>query len=249
MENHRRAAPVVRFFGRASFALGIALALGCASESPPAKTPDGSPPGGTGHAVHEKGGASVFVVNEVKDFDAFKKYLDEGSEERKQMGVLGYVLTRLDDGRVVMHFFAHDLKEVDAALKSPRMQDYFSREGAPDSSLVWLVEDELVAVPSKPLAGKTFSLFFKLKANDFPAFKKSFEDHAAVYAEQGVIAHSLHQSTVQGEIIVLHFVGTDHDKLAALPARSEFVELLSHAEAGSVSKPLVGEDVVRSTAP
>jgi hypothetical protein len=248
MITHRRAAFIVRVLVRSSSAFGVVAALGCASEAPPANSPDSPPPGpvATGHDVHEKGGASVFVVHEVKDFDAFKKFLDEGEAERKQMNVFGHILTRLDDGRVVVHFFAHDIKEVDAALKSPRMEDYFQREGAPDSSLVWLVRDEVVVAPARPLEGRTFSLFLKLKTTDFATFKKSFEDHASVYAEQGVVAYGLHRSTVQDETIILHFVGTDHDKLGALATRPELVELLRSGGGATASKPLLGEDVARS---
>jgi len=250
MATHRATTSIVRSLRRASFALATLLAVGCASETPPAKSADSPPgaPASAGHAVHEKGGASVFV-HEVKDFDAFKKYLDEGEAERKQMGVLGYILTRLDDGRIVIHFFAHDLKQVDAALKSDRMQDYFDREGAPDSSLVWLVRDESVAAPAASPQEKTFSLFFKLKTNDFAAFKQAFDGRASVYTEQSVVAYGLHRSTVQDDMIILHFVGTDRAKLAALPARPEFAEVLSLAGGASGAKPLLGEDVARSGSP
>ncbi|HEX6275924.1 MAG TPA: hypothetical protein VFZ53_22940 [Polyangiaceae bacterium] len=242
---------IVRFFGRASMAFGILAAAACGAETPAAKSADASPSGAatTGHAIHEDGGASVFVVHEVKDFEAFKTYLEQGQEERDQMGVLGYILTRLDDGRVVIHFFAHDLTQVDNALKSERMQNYFEREGAPDSSLVWLVRDEAVGLPARPLQGKTFSLFFKLKTPDFAAFKQAFDERTAVYTEQSVIAYGVHRSTVQDDMVILHFVGTDHDKLGALPARSEFVEVLALAGGPESAKPLLGEDVVRVRAP
>lgn len=253
MARHRTIRSIVRSLGRAAFALGIFAALGCASETPPAQSADSPPPGDapatSGHVIHEKGGASVFVVNEVKDFDAFKKYLDEGEPQRKEMGVIGYILTRLDDGRVVLHFFAHDIQQVDAALKSPGMEDYIRREGAPDMSLIWLVRDEIVAAPKEPLTGKTFSLFFKLKTSDFDAFKKAFEDRAAVYAEQSVVAYGLHRSTAQDDMIILHFVGTDHDKLGALSTRKEVVELLFMGGGEKSTKALLGEDVARSRSP
>jgi hypothetical protein len=248
MTNHRATTSSVRSLVRSFFALGLVAALGCASETPPANSADSPPPDPitSGHDVHEKGGASVFVVHQVKDFDAFKKFLDEGEAERKAMNVFGHILTRLDDGRVVIHFFAHDIKEVDAALRSPRMDDYFKREGAPDASLVWLVRDEVVAAPARPIEGKTFSLFFKLKTSDFAAFKKSFEGHASVYAEQGVVAYGLHRSTAQDETVILHFVGTDHDRLAALATRPELVDMLWEGGAANTTKLLLGEDVARS---
>ena len=185
------------------------------------------------------------MVHDVKDFSAFQKYFEAGEADREKAGVLGYLLSRLDDGRVVIHFFAKDVKQVEAALNSPRMQEYFSREGAPDASLVWLTIDERVTVPASPPAGKTFSLFFKLKTSDLAAFEKSFESRSKVYAEQGVIGFGLHKSTSQGEVVILHFMGTDREKLAALPARPEFVELLGLAGGAGAAKPLLGEDLAR----
>jgi hypothetical protein len=67
-----------------------------------------------------------------------------------------------------------------------------------------------------------------------------------VYAEQGVIGVGLHRSTSQPGMIILHFMGTDRERLAALPARPEFVELLSLAGGAAAAKPMLGEDLARS---
>jgi hypothetical protein len=239
----------------AALFLGFA-ALGagaCADDTPPARSAESvptseAPSGATERSdgVEYRGGASIFVVHDVKDFDAFRKYFEEGEAERQKAGVLGYLLTRLADGRVVIHFFAKDVKQVEDALNSPRMQEYFSREGAPDASLVWLTVDQRVTVPASPPAANTFSLFFKLKTDDPAAFEKAFESRSAVYAEQGVIGVGLHRSTSQAGMIILHFMGTDRERLAALPARPEFVELLSLAGGAAAAKPMLGEDLARS---
>lgn len=239
----------------APFFLGFVTLAGsgaCAHDAPPAQSAESAPasagPSGTydrSDDVRHRGGASIFVVHDVKDFDAFRKYFEEGEAEREKAGVLGYLLSRLDDGRVVIHFFAKDVKQVEAAMNSPRMQEYFAREGAPDASLVWLTVDELVTIPASPPADKTFSLFLKLKTADAAGFEKAFESRSAVYAEQGVIGVGLHRSTAQDGIVILHFMGTEREKLAALPARPEFVELLALAGGSAGAKPLLGEDVAR----
>jgi hypothetical protein len=233
---------------------GFAIFAGaCANEGPPARSPDSAPAAEaessapeTTRDVRLPGGASVFVVHDIKDFEVFRKYFEGGEAERQAAGVLGYLLSRLDDGRIVVHFFAKDVKEVEAALNSPKMQEYLSRDGAPDASLVWVTVDERVKIPKLPPQGKTYSLFFRLKTPDVAAFEKAFDARSAVFAEQGVIGAGLHESTSQAGMIVLHFMGTDREKLAALPARPEFVELLSLAGGAAAAKPLLGEDLARS---
>jgi hypothetical protein len=126
------------------------------------------------------------------------------------------------------------------------MQEYLTRDGAPDASLVWVTTDERVKIPAVPPDGKTFSLFFKLKTPDVAAFEKAFDARSAVYAEQGVVGSGLHKGTSQPDMVIVHFMGTDREKLAALPARPEFVELLSLAGGAAAAKPLLGEDLARS---
>ena len=78
-----------------------------------------------------KVGASVFVANMVSDFDGFKKFFEDGAEERAKAGVKGHLLTRLSDGRVVIHLFASDLDALKMTLASPALQKYLDRPGSP----------------------------------------------------------------------------------------------------------------------
>ena len=192
------------------------------------------------------GGASIFVVHLISDFATFKKYFDDGAAERAKIGVKGHLLTRLDGDRVVIHFVADTVDQVQDALRSPKIQEFFDRAGAPDTSLVWVTKNVVLNVPATAPMGQTFSLFLKVKVTDFAALKSDFERRRSVFAEQGVIAEGLHQSTASDDIAILHFVGTAKDKLEALPKRPEFVELLKHAGVKDEVKPLVGVDVERS---
>jgi hypothetical protein len=192
------------------------------------------------------GRASIFVVHMMSDYEAFKKYFEAGAEDRAKAGVKGYLLTRLDDGSVVIHFFADDVATVQNALKSPEMEQYLNRKGAPETSLVWLTRDVDVKLPATPPPGETYSLFLRVKVADFAALERAFRERHAVFAEQGVIAEGLHRSTDTEDLAVLHFMGTARDKLAALPKRKEFVELLTQAKVQGEVKPLVGVDVARS---
>jgi len=193
-----------------------------------------------------RGGASLFVVHLMSDFDAFKKYFEDGEAARAKAGIKGHLLSRLDDGRAVVHLFADDPAKVEEALASPEMEAYLDRKGAPESSLVWLTQNELLKIPATPPVGPTFSLYLKLRVTDFAALARGFEQEISWFAEQGVSAEGLHRSTRKDEIAILHFVGTSREKLEALPKRPEFVQLLAKAGSQDEIKPLVGVDVSRS---
>jgi len=232
--------------------------LGACAQEPEPRTADSPPPiqSETGSSepaptpetkldTHQFG-ASVFVVNHVEDFDAFMKFFEEGAAERANMGVRGQLLSRLDDGRVLIHFVADDVERVNEALKSKQMDSYLNREGAPGASIVWLAYNEVVTMPATPPSGQTFSLLLKFPVTDFAAFKRGFESRHAVFAEQSVIGEGLHQSAVDDTIAILHFVATDRPKLEALPKRPEFVELLGIAGYHGSLEPMVATDVSRS---
>jgi len=182
----------------------------------------------------------------MNDFDGFKKYFEDGAAARAQAGVKGHLLTRLGDGRVVVHLFADDVEKVQAALKSPEMERYIDRKGAPESSLIWLTENELVKLPKVPPTGETFSLYLKLRVTDFAALAAGFKQDLSLFAEHDVIGEGLHRSTSKEDIAILHFVGTSRDKLDALVKRREFAELLARAGSQEEAKPLIGVDVSRS---
>ncbi|HEV8549780.1 MAG TPA: hypothetical protein VGQ57_12145 [Polyangiaceae bacterium] len=233
-------------------ALGLASAVyGCSPATTPgtatpaaASTGSGNAPPASGDAARA-GRASLFVVNAVNDFPAFQKYFEDGAAERAKAGIKGYLLSKLDDGRVVIHFFADDPAAIDRALRSPELDKYLDRKGTPDSSLVWLTRDVFVKLPAAPPGGQTYSLYLKLKVGDFAALERGFSERLPVFAEQGVIAEGLHQSTSNDDVAVLHFVGSARDKLEALPARREFTELLTLARSEAPPRPLVGVDVAR----
>src|SRR6187431_3269562 len=141
--------------------LGLIGGLGSCSQDnagPPAQSPpppiesersDTAPSNASETALDpQQTGASVFVLHQVSDFDAFMKFFEEGAQEREEIGVLGQLVSRLDDGRVIIHFIADDAERIDAALKSKRMDSYLNREGAPGASVVWLAHNELVNMPA-----------------------------------------------------------------------------------------------------
>jgi hypothetical protein len=181
----------------------------------------------------------------MSDFDAFKKYFEEGAAERAKAGVKGYLLTRLDDGRVVVHFFADDVEAIEKTLRSPEMEKYVDRKGAPETTLLWLTRDVFVKVPPSLPAGKTYSLYLKLKTEDLPALERGLLDDGTKLAEKGVIAYGLHQTTASDTAAIVHLMGTAKSELEAFPATQGFRDLLTRTRSQVTSKALVGVDVSR----
>jgi hypothetical protein len=151
----------------------------------------------------------------------------------------------LDDGRAVVHLFADDVVKVQNVLKSPDMERYLDRQGAPEASLLWLTENEIVKVPATPPNTPTFSLYLKLGVTDFAALEKGFQENLPLFAEHSVIGEGLHKS-FDRDIAILHFMGTSREKLEALVKRPEFAALVARAGSQNELKPLIGADVSRS---
>lgn len=188
----------------------------------------------------------MFAAHMVTDFEAFKKFFDEGTAEREKAGIKGHVLTKLDDGRVVIHLFAENLDAIKMTLAAPKLEEYLDRKGSPDASLVWLAYDELVKLPAKPPTEQTFSLFVKMRMIDLPALRKGFIERQPFFNQQGVIACGLHHSVDAADLAFLHFVGTDRKKLEALAKSPELLDWLRAAGTAEAPTVLMGEDVSRS---
>jgi len=193
-----------------------------------------------------KAGASVFVAHRVSDFEAFKKFFEEGAAEREKVGVKGHLLTRLEERRVAIHLFASDLDALKLTLDSPFLKEFADRSGAPDASLVWVAYDELVKLPTNPATGQTFSLYLKLSAADLTALRRGFVELQPLFAEHGVIASGLHHGVDQSDLVVAHFVGTARDKLDALAKHPRFLEWLKSGGTAGTPQTFLGDDVSRS---
>jgi hypothetical protein len=237
--------------------VAFACVTACAGQSAQSPANGAAPQGGaaepsTDPAVYGivdrrgKEGVSVFAAHLVSDFPAFKKFFEDGAADREKAGVKGHVLTRLDDGRVVIHLFAESQEAIKMTLDSPKLQEYLDKKGAPDASLLWLAHDELVKLPATPPTGQTFSLFIKMRMVDLPGLRRGFVERQPLFKAQGVIASGLHKSVDQADLAFLHFVGTDRAKLEALSKRSDFQDWLRAVGTAEAPTVLLGEDVSRS---
>lgn len=240
-----------------STSLSFACLVACASQtSGPAASGAASPSAqaaapadpATQGVVDRRGkaGASIFVAHQVTDFEAFKKFFEDGSPERDRAGVKGHVVTRLDDGRVVVHLFGGDLDALKMTFESPQVRQYLDRTGGPDRSFAWLAYDELVKLPATPPSGQTFSLFVRLRMLDLAPLRRGFVDLQPLFTDHRVVASGLHHSVDQSDLVFLHLVGTDRGKLEALTKRPEFIAWLDTRGTTEPPQTFLGEDVSRS---
>jgi len=218
------------------------------SAEPPSAATPAAPAAATATAASDAKHAetaSFFAVHSLTDFESFKKYFEAGTADRAKFGVNGYLFTRMDDGRVVIHFFADNVETVQTALKSAEMVKYLDRKGAPEASLSSVTRDVIVNLPVTPPTDVTYSLYVKEKFGDFAALERGFRERHALFAAQGVIAEGLHRSATTEDVAVLHFVGTSREKLEALPKLPEFVELMKLAKSKDPVESFIGIDVAR----
>jgi len=189
-------------------------------------------------------GASVFILHKVSDPAGFQKFFENGSQ-REAVGVKGYLMSMLADGRAIVHLFADDMNSVQMALNSEELKGIMYREGAPDQSFIWVTNDISVSLSTSPPPGQTFSLYYKLEVADFETFKREFDARDPLYAAHGVIGRGLHQSSSQ-KLVVVHFVGTEREKLEELTKDAEFAKLMALAAPDGATKPIIALDQVRS---
>jgi len=189
-------------------------------------------------------GASVFILHEIKDPDGFEKFFEQGVQ-RDASGVKGHLVSKLPDGRAIVHLFADDMNGVQMAVNSEVLKGIMFREGAPDHSFIWVTNDISVSLSTAPPPGQTFSLYYKLEVPDFETFRREFDARDPLYAAHAVIGRGLHQSPSQ-RIVVVHFVGTERERLEALQKDPEFVKLMALAAPEGAGKPLLAVDQVRS---
>ncbi len=239
--------PWLRFVTSAVLAASAGSSIACSHQAAtPAAAEPTAPAGPSTRAfVPAKLGASVFILHTVSDVDGFETFFERGQTQRDAGGVNGYLLSKLSDGRLIVHLFADDVNTVQAALNSEEMRGYLGREGAPDASFVLVTNDISVSLSQTPPSGQTFSLYYKLEVPDFEEFKRGFEARDPLYAAHGVIGRGLHQTSAQRTVVV-HFVGTARDRLEALTKTPELVQLMALAAPDGAGRPLFAVDLARS---
>lgn len=201
----------------ATFAL--LLCVGCASQpadpkepapaaaSAPAPAASTQPSQGDEPAART---ASVFVILQVPDFDAYLKQFKGNAEARRSAGVSRVILGRVlgDAERVAVHFSAGSLESIQSFLSSSEYERLLDEDRATDSALIWIATDELDELPAEVPAGSV-SLFKKFPLPDGDCAVQALIKEQGALRSQGVLGYSLHRTTVKSDVAILHLLATD----------------------------------------
>jgi hypothetical protein len=199
---------MTRFTG--VLALMVCVACGGAPKQPAATPASSAVPAASEPAQNEKPAerpSSVFVVHQVPDFDAYLKQFKDNTEARAAAGVRRFIMARLADGRVALHFSAGSLKSVQDFLDHQYLT-LVEADRATDSTLIWTTTDDLDELPTEVAPGSV-SLFKKFLLTDTDCGVRALIKAQSALSAQGILGFSLHHSSTDADVAILHVLARD----------------------------------------
>ncbi len=192
--------------------LTVTVCAACGSTSRQSAAPPASsaPSTSTEPAQGEKPAerpSSVFVVHQVPDFDAYLKQFKDNAEVRAAAGVRRFVMARLADGRVALHFSAGSLQSVQDFLDHQYL-NLVQADRATDSTLIWTTTDDLDELPAEVPPGSV-SLFKKFLLTDADCGIRALIQAQPALRAQGVLGFSLHHSSTDADVAIIHVLARD----------------------------------------
>jgi hypothetical protein len=154
--------------------------------------------------------ASVFVVHQITDFDAYLKQFRGNAEARRSAGVTRVIMGRVagDAQRVALHFSAGSIESIESFLASSEYERMVEKDQATDSSLIWIATDEFDELPTEVPPGSV-SLVKKFPLPDVDCAVAALIREQGALRSQGVLGYSLHRTTANAEVAILHVLATD----------------------------------------
>lgn len=185
-------------------------------------------------------GASVFVVHQVPDWDAYRKQFERNAPARDSAGVTRVILSRLADDphRVGLHFSAGSLDSVHKFLKSSEYARLADADRATESTLLWIAADELDELPSAIAAGSA-SLFKKFEVRDVDCVSSGLAAASTGLHEDGLLGFSLHRTENNSQVVILHLVAADRNAVEEVYTGPRLKPLLTGCGAQKLDAPIV----------
>ena len=233
--------------------------LGCAANSPPPQSPDASSPSdGTASAPPSDStsttqptnsadpalrAASVFVVHQVSDFDAYLKQFKGNAQAREQVGVTRVLMARLADDaqRVAVHFEVPSLKTAEDFLASDEYQQLVKADQATDSTLLWTATDELVELPAD-VPSASVSLFKKFPVRDMECLVRLLVAGQKELHDQGLLGFSLHRSSSDENVAIVHLLAPSRATAETIYSGAPLKDAFSTCGATDVVHPIIGNN-------
>jgi hypothetical protein len=180
---------------------------------------------------------SLFLFGHAKDPNELVVRLSGAEAERVQAGVRAHVVSKAEGSdEVIIHFMASDRAKlqalVDAKKQTLPVQGGFVAVYAQD--IEYRVPD---AWPQT-----TYSVYYRFDVDDFEHWKKYFDAGDVFRAKVGVIAHGIHRSEDDRQVIV-HYVADSLTTIKQLVSQPEMKQVLKEAGVKGNPKPLYARDV------
>jgi hypothetical protein len=153
------------------------------------------------------------VLQEVRDFDAWRVAFDATSQDRKRAGFVAQgVMRGVDDPRLVAVWLAvTDVAQAKAYFGDKIMSERMSRAGAAGRARV-LLSSNLTA---KMEPGRTglHAAILRMRVNDVSAFKSTVDAQAEDRAAAGIVGYALGQDVDDPSLAYLYLQSEDPARL------------------------------------
>lgn len=146
-------------------------------------------------------------MHQVRDFAAYIQQFNGNAEVRAEAGVRSFVMARLADGRVALHFSAGSLQSVQDFLEHEYLK-LVEADQATDSTLIWITTDDLDELPAEVVPGSV-SLFKKFSLTDTDCAVRALIQAQPTLRAQGVLGFSLHHSSTDSDVAIIHLLARD----------------------------------------
>lgn len=147
------------------------------------------------------------MVHQVQDFDAYLQQFKANAQVRAEAGVRRFVMARLADGRVALHFSAGSLQSVQDFLQHEYLK-LVEADQATDSTLIWTTTDDLDELPAEVPPGSV-SLFKKFPLTNTDCAVRALIQAQPALSAQGVLGFSLHHSSTDTDVAIVHLLARD----------------------------------------
>jgi len=166
---------------------------------------------------------AAVVIQEVKDYDAWKTVFDGDVEARKAGGIVGEGLMRGadDDKLVVVYAPATDAEKLKAFLGAKELKAKMKEAGVKGKPTIYMFKSEGGKTAKGAEGAPMFGAVLKYDTKDFAAFKTAMEAGADARMAAGVVGWALGQGVEKDTEAYVYLQSDDVAKLKAYLAAKE----------------------------
>ena len=189
------------------------------SAAEPAATAPAEPAGPAAATAVPKGPTmptvGAIVQARIKDFDKWKTAFDGHEQARRDAGIIGHDVSRVDGKKneVAVYVGATDLAALRAFMGSEDLKARMKESGVIGKPTITFLTHTEVKPSQDPSA--TASVNVTHEVADYAAWKPKFDAHADARAAAGVVGYGVSQDPENPNKVSVWLQGTDMEKLKA----------------------------------